>query len=61
MDGDKLTPDWAAGALWLLRGATEESVGHWDRNRGWRWDMTAVQIFAPCVDQATLDLKMMES
>ena len=60
-EGDKLTPDWAAGALWLLRGAEEESIGHWDRNRGWKWNMVAVHVFAPSLDQATLDLAMTEA
>ena len=60
-EGDKLTLDLAAGALWLLRGASEESIGHWDRNRGWRWRMAAVHIFAPLLDQSALDMSMMES
>lgn len=58
LEGDILTPDWAASSLWMQRGALEDIVGRWDKTKGWRWLLPAIHKFDARVELSTLDLAM---
>ena len=58
LPGVTFVRDWPGSCLWATQGPTEQALGRWNRNHGWKWDPVAIHSLWPTADMGTLDMSM---
>ena len=58
LPGVTFVRDWPGACLWATQGSTEQALGRWNRNHGWKWDPVAIHSLWPTADMGTLDMSM---